>query len=134
MGMTLGTFAASLLGFIVLDGIWLGLVMKEFYKAQLAPIGRMAADGSFAPLWGPAILVYVLLGAGVAVLVVPRAGSVAAAAAFGAMFGLVVYGVYDLTNYSTLAQWPAVVTAADIVWGTCACAAVSAAVFAVTSR
>ncbi len=134
MGTTFGTFAASLLGFILLDGLWLGVVMKEFYKRQLAPIGRMAADGSFAPLWAPAIVVYILLAAGVAVLVVPRAGSAAAAAAFGAVFGLVVYGVYDLTNYSTLAQWPLVVTAADIVWGTCACAAVSAGVFAVTAR
>ena len=28
------------------------------------------------------------------------------AAAYGALFGLVVYGVYDFTNYSTLRQWP----------------------------
>ena len=40
------------------------------------------------------------------------------AAAFGALFGLVVYGVYDFTNYSTLRQWPLVLALADTAWGT----------------
>jgi uncharacterized membrane protein len=42
------------------------------------------------------------------------------AAAFGALFGRVVYGVYDFTNYSTLPQWPFVLTLADVGWGMCA--------------
>jgi uncharacterized membrane protein len=130
---SVSSILASIAAFVVLDGVWLGLVMKDFYRAQLLPIGRMV-DGGFAPLWPAAALVYVLLGVGVAVFVVPRAHTVAGAAAFGALFGLVVYGVYDLTNYSTLAQWPAVVTAADIAWGTLACALVATSVFAFTSR
>jgi uncharacterized membrane protein len=133
MGAGLITLAASIAGFVVLDGLWLGLVMKNFYRAQLMPIARMA-NGGMAPLWLPALAVYLLLGAGVAVFVVPRAATVAGAAGLGAVFGLVVYGVYDLTNYATLAQWPAIVTVADIAWGTCACAMVAAAVFAVSSR
>ena len=127
------TIGVSILAFIVLDGIWLGVIMKEFYVRQLLPIAR-TTDGSFAPLWTVASLVYVLLGAGVAVFVVPRASSATTAAGFGALFGLVVYGVYDLTNYSTLAQWPAIVTVADIVWGSAACAAVAAGVYAVGLR
>ncbi|HUR33733.1 MAG TPA: DUF2177 family protein [Vicinamibacterales bacterium] len=128
------SIAAGVLGFIVLDGIWLGVVMKDFYRVQLLRIGRFAADGTFAPVWPVALLVYVLLGVGVAVFVVPRAHSAPSAAALGALFGLVVYGVYDLTNYSTLAQWPAIVTVADVVWGVAACATVTAAVFLVSSR
>ena len=133
MGVGITTMAASIAAFVVLDGLWLGLVMKDFYRTQLMPIGRMA-DGGFAPLWLPALAVYVLLGAGVAVFVVPRAGSVLGAAGLGALFGLVVYGVYDLTNYATLAQWPAMVTVADIAWGTFACAMVAAVVFSVSPR
>jgi uncharacterized membrane protein len=124
---------ASILAFIVIDALWLGFVMKDFYRTQLMPIGRMV-DGGFAPVWSVALLVYVLLGLGVAVFVVPRANGVGQAAALGALFGIVVYGVYDLTNYSTLAQWPAVVTVADIAWGTFACAAVSVAIFLLRSR
>ncbi|MGE0450978.1 MAG: DUF2177 family protein [Vicinamibacterales bacterium] len=120
-------------GFILVDGIWLGLVMRGFYRRQLAPIARMAGDG-MAPLWWAALPVYVLLGVGIGIFVVPRADSPASAAWLGGVFGLVVYGVYDLTNYSTLAHWPAAVTLADILWGVCASAAVAAGVFALTSR
>ena len=130
---SLSSIVTSALAFVILDGIWLGLVMKDFYRTQLSPIGRFAGD-SFAPIWPVAALVYVLLGIGVAVFVVPRAAGVQSAALFGALFGLVVYGVYDLTNYSTLARWPALVTVADIAWGTLACAVIAAVVYAVSSR
>ena len=75
-----------------------------------------------------------LLGLGVALFAVPKASSLASAAWSGALFGLVVYGVYDLTNYSTLAQWPAIVTVADIVWGTVACALVATVTFYASNR
>jgi len=127
------TIAASIVAFLILDGLWLGVVMKDFYLRQLMPIGRIE-NGAFVPVWPVAAFVYVLLGVGVAVFVVPRASSLSGAAAFGALFGLVVYGVYDLTNYATLAQWPAAVTIADILWGSAACAAVAAAVFYMGSR
>ena len=131
---TLTSVAAGILGFVILDGIWLGVIMASFYQRQFRDIGRFAADGSFAPIWSAALPVYVLLGAGVALFAAPRAESLAGAALWGALFGIVVYGVYDLTNYSTLAQWPAIVTVADIVWGMFACAAASAVAFAAGAR
>jgi uncharacterized membrane protein len=76
-----------------------------------------------APNWPAAVVAYALLGAGIAFFVIPRAPTVPVAAAHGALFGLVVYGVYDFTNYSTLRQWPFVLTLADVAWGTCASAA-----------
>ena len=130
---SLSSIGASILGFILLDGLWLGVVMKDFYVKQLGPIGRIT-DGAFTPVWAAAVPVYVLLGLGVALFAVPRAVSLGGAALSGALFGLVVYGVYDLTNYSTLAQWPAVVTIADIVWGTIACALVATSTYYVTHR
>src|SRR5690348_11689333 len=69
-----GVIGACIAGFLVLDGIWLGLVMRDFYRTQLSAIGRFV-DGSFAPVWSAALLVYVLLGVGVGVFVVPRASS-----------------------------------------------------------
>ena len=123
----------SILGFVVLDGLWLGLVMKDFYRAQLMPIGRIV-NGAFAPVWSAAAPVYLLLGVGVAIFVVPRAQGLGSAVALGALFGLVVYGVYDLTNYSTLKDWPVQLTIADMAWGAVACGLVSAGVFSFVSR
>jgi uncharacterized membrane protein len=40
-----------------------------------------------------------------------------------------VYGVYDFTNFSTLRQWPFVVTLVDVAWGAAASAIASAVVW-----
>ena len=110
---TIKLAAIGAVAFMVLDGVWLGLLMKNFYREQLAPIVRLA-DGGIAPNWPAAFVVYALLGTGIALFVIPRASTVSLAAAYGALFGLVVYGVYDFTNYSTLRQWPFVLTLADV--------------------
>ena len=127
MGHTITPAVVGAVAYMVLDGIWLGLLMKTFYRDQLAPIVRLA-DGGIAPNWPAAFVVYVLLGTGIALFVIPRASTVSQAAAYGALFGLVVYGVYDFTNYSTLRQWPFVLTLADVAWGTVASSAAAAIV------
>ena len=121
----------GVVGFMVLDGFWLGLVMKTFYRDQLAPIARLA-NGGFAPNWPAALVVYLLLGTGIALFVTPRAGDLRSAALYGAAFGLVVYGVYDFTNYSTLRQYPFLLTLADCAWGIVASSACAALVWATT--
>lgn len=127
MGQTIKFAALGAAAFMVLDGLWLGLLMKNFYRDQLAPIVRLA-NGGIAPNWPAAVIVYVLLGTGIALFVIPHASTVPLAAARGALFGLVVYGVYDFTNYSTLQQWPLVLALADVAWGVVASAACAAAV------
>jgi uncharacterized membrane protein len=103
--------------FALLDTIWLGFVMRDFYRAELGPISLLAADGSFAPIWAAALPVYVLLAAGVVMFVLPRAASVPTAAGWGALSGFIVFGVYDLTNLSTLRGYSLKLTVADIAWG-----------------
>jgi len=127
MGLTIKLAVVGAVAFMVLDGIWLGLLMKNFYRDQMAPIARLA-DGGFAPNWPAAFVVYILLGAGIALFVIPQASTVSSAAGYGALLGLVVYGVYDFTNYSTLRQWPFVLTLADTAWGALATALAAAAV------
>ena len=125
MGETFKLAAIGAGAFMLLDGVWLGLLMKRFYRDQLEPIVRLR-DGGIAPTWPAALVVYALRGAGIALFVIPRAATVSQAAAYGALFGLVVYGVYDFTNYSTLRQWPFALTLADVAWGTVASAACAA--------
>ena len=127
MGHTITLAAVGAVAFMVLDGVWLGLLMKTFYRDQLAPIARLA-NGAVAPNWPAAFAVYALLGTGIALFVIPRAPTASMAALYGGLFGLVVYGVYDFTNYSTLRQWPFVLALADVAWGVVASAACAAAV------
>lgn len=113
-------FGIALVSFILLDFLWLGILMNGFYKSQLAPIARMAGD-RMAPIWPAAAMVYLFLAAGVAVLVLARARSPLDALAMGALLGLVIYGVYDFTNYSTLKNYPLTLVFVDVAWGTVLC-------------
>lgn len=122
---TLRAAVVAGVGFMVLDGAWLGWLMKDFYRREIGPIMRMA-DGGMAPNWPAAFLVYVALATGIAVFVVQRSSDVWSAAGYGALYGALVYGVYDFTNYSILSQWTVTLTVADVCWGAFATAVCSA--------
>lgn len=128
MTQTFARLFTGVVSFMILDGLWLGLLMKRFYRDQLAAIGRLSAAGQFEPNWPAGLMVYLLLGSGIVWLVAPRASDLGSAAALGALFGLVVYGVYDFTNFSTLRQYPLALTFADLTWGIVASAACAVAV------
>jgi uncharacterized membrane protein len=66
----------------------------------------------------PAAALYALMVLGLAVFARPRARGAGEAWLYGALFGLVAYSVYDLTNYSTLAGFSLRVTLVDLAWGT----------------
>ena len=108
----------------VLDAIWLNLAMERLYRPVL---GEILADDLNVAAAAAFYLVYLL---GVVVLAVApalKAGSLRRAAVNGAVFGLVAYATYDLTNQATLKAWTTRITIADIGWGTflSACAATS---------
>lgn len=125
------SFGVALVSLIVLDGIWLGAVAKDFYRNSLAPIARMA-DGSLDPIWPIAALVYPVIALGLAVFVVSRSTTAREALLYGALFGAISFAVYDLTNHSTLREWRAAMTIVDICWGTVSCATASWLAFALT--
>lgn len=106
-----GVAALSLL---VLDGFWLWL-MAPTYRRLLG--GAMIDTIRLAP----AIAFYVLYIVGVVVLLVQPAlasGEPYATTAFrAALFGLVAYGTYALTNYATLKVYSGQLAAMDLVWG-----------------
>lgn len=101
---------------IIIDFIWLTLMMKPFYQKQ---IGHLMTN---TPAMFPVILFYVIFILGLIVLIISPAltGNYSYLKLFlyGALFGLVAYGTYDLTNQATLKNWPAIVTIVDLIWGT----------------
>jgi uncharacterized membrane protein len=128
MARYLALFAVALITVLALDALWLGVLMRRFYRTRFAPIARMSG-GAMAPIWPAAAGVYVLLSVGIVAFALPQAaGAVAPAAAWGALLGGVIYGFYNLTNHATLAGWSAAVTLVDICWGTGLCAAVTTVV------
>lgn len=116
--------AVSALVFIM-DFIWLGFVMHDFYHHELRGMVRQGPNG-FAPRLLPALLVYILIPSGILLFVGPRisqSNSLLLAAGWGAAFGLVAYGIYDLTNLAILEKWTLRVTIVDMLWGGVLCAA-----------
>jgi uncharacterized membrane protein len=117
-------FLTALAVLVVLDGIWLGVLMKDFYRRSLAPLARMA-DGGLDPIWPIAVLVYPVMTIGLTVLVLSRARTPVEALWLGAVFGATSFAIYDLTNHATLREWRTAMTLIDICWGAFSCAVAS---------
>jgi len=100
--------------FLVLDGLWLGLMARDFYRNT---IGDLLRDD---PRWGAAAAFYLLYLAGLIVFAIwpgIERGSAVRAALLGGLFGLICYATYDLTNLATLKGFPTVVAVVDLAWG-----------------
>jgi uncharacterized membrane protein len=119
----LKVYVVGLVGMVVVDIIWIKFIMGGFYDTSLGPLARRAGE-SFSPRILPSLLVWMLIALGVLLFVLPKMeskGSPIEGVLWGALFGLVLYGVYDLTNYAILARWPISMTILDIIWGTILC-------------
>ncbi|MGA1801167.1 DUF2177 family protein [Rhizobium sp. HT1-10] len=120
MKTALTAYAGSLVTLLVLDGIWLGLVARTFYRDQLGDL--MLPQ----PNLGIAAIFYLFFTVAVVMLAVMPAvggGTLGRALVYGAVLGLAAYGTYDITNLSTLKNWPIMVSVVDMAWGTLVTAA-----------
>jgi uncharacterized membrane protein len=107
-------FAALVACFLAMDACWLTLIGPHLYRPALDAFIAPAVD------WVAAALFYVIYLLGLTVFVVVPALAerrTGRALARGALFGVVAYATYDLTNQATLAGWPWLVTSADLAWG-----------------
>lgn len=116
------TFFVAFAVFLGIDMVWLTAVAPKFYKSQ---IGHLMADK--AKLL-PAAIFYILFVAAMVYFVIAPAlehQNLTRLILSAAIFGLVTYATYDLTNMATLRDWPLLVTVVDIAWGTFLSLAVS---------
>ena len=121
-GYYIKLYFVTLTAFLAIDAVWLALVARTFYRRYLDWL--MAAN----PNWIAALAFYLLFVVGVLVFVVVPGvedGSLRRTLLKGALFGLIAYGTYDLTNQATVKNWPLTITAVDMVWGTALSVAVS---------
>lgn len=112
--MNIIIYTGTLVSLAALDSVWL-YIMGARYKEWLS--------GLFAPSFNftPAVFFYFIYAFGVSWFVVSPAlksgASLWQVFGIGALFGLVVYAAYDLTNHATLRDWPLTVTVVDMAWG-----------------
>jgi uncharacterized membrane protein len=118
----LAVYAITLPIFFAIDLVWLAVIAKEFYRKHLGYI--MAPEVN----WVAAILFYLIFIGGIVFFAVKPAletQSAGRALLYGALFGLVTYATYDLTNHATVRDWPFIVTIVDLAWGTTLSASVA---------
>ena len=119
-------YPVALISFLAIDMLWLGLVARGFYKHHL---GYLLSE---RPNWVAAIVFYLLFVAGLLIFVIVpalEANSWRKLLFLGALFGLITYATYDLTNMATVKNWPWVVTVVDLVWGVVLATGISSITF-----
>ncbi len=129
--MFLKLYAIALPIFLAIDMVWLGLVAKNFYRDQIGFLMKSEVN------WAAAVAFYLLFTMGLVLFVIAPAiekNSWKHALFFGALFGLVTYATYDLSNLATLKDWPLWVTIVDLVWGTVLAASTSTAAFLIARK
>jgi len=129
--MFIKLFIIALPVFFVIDMVWLVLVAKKFYQEQIGYLMKPDIN------WFAAIIFYLLFIAGLIIFVISPAvekHSWVHALLFGALFGLITYATYDLTNLATLKDWPLLVTVVDLIWGTVLASAISVITYLIANK
>jgi uncharacterized membrane protein len=108
-------YGACIVAFFAIDFVWLSTMNSRFYQPRL---GSLLAEQPKLAVAAGFYLLYVI--GVVALAVVPglQEGAVLAALWRGALFGLLAYATYDLTNLATIQGWPWELAVVDMVWGT----------------
>lgn len=116
--------------FVAIDSLWLTVIAGKLYKKELGSMLRKKPD-MFA-----AVIFYMIYILGIIVFALSpalREDSFLMALGLGGLLGLVMYATYDLTNQSTLKNWPRKITMIDLAWGIVLTGAVTALTYLVVS-
>jgi len=100
--------------FFLIDMVWLGLIAKNLYAKYLGYL--MAPNIN----WAAALIFYMIFILGLLVFIIQPAlleKDILKLILTAALFGLVTYATYDLTNLATVKDWPLLITFVDLAWG-----------------
>lgn len=99
---------------LLLDYLWLGFIMKDFFQQHL---GIMLREEVYIL---PALGFYTVFALGVFYFAVQagyNTGRYQVAAIKGAFFGFACYCSFDFTCYAVFTHFPAIIIPLDITWG-----------------
>lgn len=125
-GKLIALYGMTTLVFFALDFIWLSTATSRVYQPYLGDLLSPKPNLAIAAIF---YLFYVV--GLIALAIVPglKEGALIGAVWRGALFGLLAYATYDLTNLATIQGWAWQVSVIDMIWGTVLNSAVAAAGF-----
>ena len=98
---------------LILDFIWLTMFMSKRYKVMIKDIQGEELKVNMVY----AAFAYLLMIIGQQVYVKPLIKSKKDVLIYGGLFGLIVFGVYDLTAGAVIKKWDLNLAIIDILWG-----------------
>lgn len=104
---------------IILDIIWFTFT-GSIYDAAYEPM-KAEFNTSLTPnLLAASVAIYFLVAFAITFFVLPsidQKTDYTISFFWGGFLGLIIYGIYDLTNYVIFAEWPLRIAIMDICWG-----------------
>lgn len=107
-------YVGTLIVFLGIDFVWLSFVARKFYFERLGPLLLDQPNLGIAAFF---YLFYVMGIVHLAIIPALKDGNAMVAVVNAAVFGVLAYATYDITNMATLKGWSWEVAAVDIVWG-----------------
>jgi uncharacterized membrane protein len=117
------TYLLLLAVFGIVDGIWLGIISKNFYVREIGDLLR----SDFLLI--PGLIFYALHPFMIWFWGFYKNSSWKTTIFKSAIYGFGSYATYDLSNWATLKNWSQTVVFVDIIWGTVASALVAGIVW-----
>ena len=103
-------YIATLAVMVPLDFLFLGVLAKDFFKAQVGgALGNLNLTA--------AMLFYLIYPTGIVIFASSGAGHWQQAALMGGLFGFFCYATFDLTSLALLKNWSWAVAVVDVAWG-----------------
>lgn len=103
----------SVVYLLIADLLWVNGVILKLYSALIQSIQSQPMTINYTY----AVLSYSLMVIGLVVFVLPYATSVVRSLLYGALFGVIVYGIYNFTVAAVINNWSGNVIVVDLVWG-----------------
>lgn len=123
-GKLVALYGITTLVFFAIDFVWLSTATSRIYQPYL---GDLLSPTPNLPVAAVFYLFYVVGILALAVIPGLQEGALMGALWRGALFGLLAYATYDLTNLATIQGWPWQVSVIDMIWGTALNTVVAAA-------
>ena len=109
------TYFIVLTIFLEIDALLLGFIARKFYVSNLGHILAEKPNFIAAAVFYSIYVIGIIIFSTIPAL---KEGLGSTALLYGALFGFFAYLTYDMTNYSTLKDWPLQVSLIDTAWGT----------------
>ena len=106
-------YLTSLLAFIMVDAVWLGIIAPSFYRAHIDHLMSAEPDLIAAGLF------YLIFLAGLNLFVIHpcKHAKISKVIGYGAAYGAVTYATFDLTAVAVFKDFPYLVAGVDLIWG-----------------